>query len=158
MQFVIIGFFTLITLGLYIILGCSSTRMLRWQYDHTLLPNGQRMDYHGKAVDIFWEWLLLVLFTPLTLGLYYYWGPQTVWRRLVLTNVSLDDQQIQVEGSAGEYVVAVFEQLDHDRDRSSRLCSSGLFAVGSPRGQHSLDRNVGATPKAAPSRPGPTSC
>ena len=105
-QFVIIGFFTLITLGLYIILGCSSTRMLRWQYDHTLLPNGQRMDYHGKAVDIFWEWLLLVLFTPLTLGLYYYWGRNRL-RRLVLTNVSLDDQQIQVEGSAGEYVVAV---------------------------------------------------
>lgn len=105
-QFVIIGFFTLITLGLYIILGFSSTRMLRWQYDHTLLPNGQRMDYHGKAVDIFWEWLLLVLFTPLTLGLYYYWGRNRL-RRLVLTNVSLDDQQIQVEGSAGEYVVAV---------------------------------------------------
>ncbi len=105
-QFVIIGFFTLITLGLYIILGFSSTRMLRWQYDHTLLPNGQRMDYHGQAVDIFWEWLLLVLFTPLTLGLYYYWGRNRL-RRLVLTNVSLDDQQIQVEGSAGEYVVAV---------------------------------------------------
>lgn len=105
-QFVIIGFFTLITLGLYIILGFSSTRMLRWQYDHTLLPNGQRMDYRGKSVDIFWEWLLLVLFTPLTLGLYYYWGRNRL-RRLVLTNVSLDDQQIQVEGNAGEYVVAV---------------------------------------------------
>ncbi len=105
-QFVIIGFFTLITLGLYIILGFSSTRMLRWQYDHTLLPNGQRMDYRGRAVDIFWEWLLLVLFTPLTLGLYYYWGRNRL-RRLVLTNVSLDDQQIQVEGKAGEYVVAV---------------------------------------------------
>lgn len=105
-QFVIIGFFTLITLGLYIILGFSSTRMLRWQYDHTLLPNGQRMDYRGRAVDIFWEWLLLVLFTPLTLGLYYYWGRNRL-RRLVLTNVSLDDQQIQVEGKAGEYAVAV---------------------------------------------------
>lgn len=105
-QFVIIGFFTLITLGLYIILGFSSTRMLRWQYDHTLLPNGQRMDYRGKAVDIFWEWLLLVLFTPLTLGLYYYWGRNRL-RRIVLTKVSFDDQQVQVAGSAGENVVAV---------------------------------------------------
>ena len=49
-QFVVIGFFSLITLGLYIILGFSSIRMLRWQYDHTLLPNGQRMDFHGRSV------------------------------------------------------------------------------------------------------------
>ena len=105
-QFVVIGFFTLITLGLYTILGYSSTRMLRWQYDHTLLPNGQRLDFHGKAVDIFWELLLLVIFTPLTLGLYYYWGRNRL-RRLVLTNVSLADQQIQVESSAGDNVVAV---------------------------------------------------
>ncbi len=105
-QFVVIGFFTLITLGLYTILGFSSTRMLRWQYDHTLLPNGQRLDFRGKAVDIFWEWLLLIFFTPLTLGLYYYWGRNRL-RRQVLTNVSLADQQIQVESSAGENVVAV---------------------------------------------------
>jgi len=105
-QFVVIGFFSLITLGLYVILGFSSTRMLRWQYDHTLLPNGQRLDFHGKSVDIFWEWLLLVLFTPLTLGLYYYWGRNRL-RRLVLTNVSLDDQQIQVESTVGENVFAV---------------------------------------------------
>ena len=56
--------------------------------------------------DIFWEWLLLVVFTPLTLGIYYYWGRNRL-RRLVLTNVSLDDQQIQVASSAGDSVVAV---------------------------------------------------
>ncbi len=105
-QFVVIGFFTLITLGLYTILGFSSTRMLRWQYGHTLLPNGQRLDFRGKAVDIFWEWLLLLFFTPITLGLYYYWGRNRL-RRLVLTNVSLDDQKVQVESSAGDNVVAV---------------------------------------------------
>ena len=105
-QFVITGCYTLITLGLYIILGFSATRMLRWQYAHTLLPNGQRMDYQGKTVDIFWEWLLLVLFTPLTLGLYYYWGRNRM-RRLVLTNVSLDDQPIQFGSAAVDDFVAV---------------------------------------------------
>ena len=105
-QFIIIGFYTLITLGLYIILGFSATRMLRWQYAHTLMPNGQRMDYQGKTVDIFWEWLLLVLFTPLTLGIYYYWGRNRL-RRQVLTNVSLDDQQIQFGSTGGDYLLAV---------------------------------------------------
>ena len=105
-QFIIIGFYTLITLGLYIILGFSATRMLRWQYAHTLMPNGQRMDYQGKTVDIFWEWFLLVLLTPFTLGLYYYWGRNRL-RRQVLTNVSLDSQQIQFGGAAGDYLVAV---------------------------------------------------
>ena len=105
-QFVVIGFFTLITLGLYIILGFSATRMLRWQYAHTLMPNGQRMDYEGKTLDIFWEWLLLVLFTPLTLGLYYYWGRNRL-RRQILTHVSLDDQQVQFGSAAGDYFLAV---------------------------------------------------
>ena len=105
-QFITIGFYTLITLGLYIILGFSATRMLRWQYAHTLMPNGQRMDYQGKTVDIFWEWLLLVFFTPLTLGIYYYWGRNRL-RRQVLTNVSLDDQQIQFGSTGGDYLLAV---------------------------------------------------
>ena len=105
-QFVIIGFYTLITLGLYVFLGFSATRMLRWQYAHTLMPNGQRMDYQGNTVDIFWEWLLLVLFTPLTLGIYYYWG-RNRFRRQVLTNVSLDDQQIKFGSTSGDYLLAV---------------------------------------------------
>ena len=117
-QFVVIGFYTLITLGLYLILGFSATRMLRWQYAHTLMPNGQRMDYQGRTVDIFWEWFLLVLFTPLTLGIYYYWGRNRL-RRLVLTNVSLDDQQIQFGSTAGDHFVAVL---------SNWLMT--LFAVG----------------------------
>ena len=105
-QFIVIGFYTLITLGLYIILGFSATRMLRWQYAHTLMPNGQRMDYEGKTVDIFWEWFLLILFTPLTLGIYYYWGRNRL-RRQILTHVSLNDQQVQFGSTAGDYFLAV---------------------------------------------------
>ena len=105
-QFIVIGFYTLITLGLYIILGFSATRMLRWQYAHTLMPNGQRMDYEGRTLDIFWEWFLLILFTPLTLGIYYYWGRNRL-RRQILTHVSLNDQPVQIGSTAGEYFLAV---------------------------------------------------
>ncbi len=105
-QFIVIGFFTLITLGLYVILGFSSTRMLRWQYAHTLTPNGLRMEYEGRSLDVFWEWFLLVLLTPLTLGLYYYWGRNRL-RRQILTHVSLSDQPMQLGSTPGENFVAV---------------------------------------------------
>ncbi len=105
-QFIVIGFFTLITLGLYVILGFSSTRMLRWQYAHTLTPNGLRMEYEGRSLDIFWEWFLLILLTPLTLGLYYYWGHNRL-RRQILTHVSLSDQPMQLGSTPGEYFLAV---------------------------------------------------
>lgn len=105
-QFIVIGFFTLITLGLYVILGFSSTRMLRWQYAHTLTPNGLRMEYEGRSLDIFWEWFLLILLTPLTLGLYYYWGRNRL-RRQILTHVSLSDQPMQLGSTPGEYFLAV---------------------------------------------------
>ena len=105
-QFIVIGFFTLITLGLYVILGFSSTRMLRWQYAHTLTPNGLRMEYEGRSLDIFWEWFLLILLTPLTLGLYYYWGRNRL-RRQILTHVSLSDQPMQLGSTPVEYFLAV---------------------------------------------------
>lgn len=105
-QFIVIGFYTLITLGLYAILGFSATRMLRWQYAHTLTPNGLRLEYGGKTIDIFWEWLLLVIFTPLTLGLYYYWGRNRL-RSQILNHVSLSDQPMQFSTTPGDYFLAV---------------------------------------------------
>ena len=105
-QFIVIGFYTLITLGLYVILGFSATRMLRWQYAHTLTPNGLRLEYEGKTVDIFWEWFLLVIFTPLTLGLYYYWGRNRL-RSQILNHVSLSDQPMQFSTTPGDYFLAV---------------------------------------------------
>ncbi len=105
-QFIVIGFYTLITLGLYVILGFSATRMLRWQYAHTLTPNGLRLEYEGKTIDIFWEWFLLVFFTPLTLGLYYYWGRNRL-RSQILNHVSLSDQPMQFSTTPGDYFLAV---------------------------------------------------
>ncbi len=105
-QFIVIGFYTLITLGLYAILGFSATRMLRWQYAHTLTPNGLRLEYEGKTIDIFWEWFLLVIFTPLTLGLYYYWGRNRL-RSQILNHVSLSDQPMQFSTTPGDYFLAV---------------------------------------------------
>ncbi len=105
-QFIVIGFYTLITLGLYLILGFSATRMLRWQYAHTLTPNGLRLEYEGKTIDIFWEWFLLILLTPLTLGLYYYWGRNRI-RSQILNNVSISDQPVQFTTTAGDYFLAV---------------------------------------------------
>jgi len=105
-QFIVIGFYTLITLGLYAILGFSATRMLRWQYAHTLTPNGLRLEYKGKTIDIFWEWFLLVIFTPLTLGLYYYWGRNRL-RSQILNHVSLSDQPMQFSTTPGDYFLAV---------------------------------------------------
>ena len=105
-QFIVIGFYTLTTLGLYVILGFSATRMLRWQYAHTLTPTGLRMEYEGKTVDIFWEWFLLILLTPLTLGLYYYWGRNRI-RSQILNNVSMSDQPVQFTTTAGDYFLAV---------------------------------------------------
>ncbi|MDE0460886.1 MAG: DUF898 family protein, partial [Caldilineaceae bacterium] len=105
-QFIVIGFYTLITLGLYLILGFSATRMLRWQYAHTLTPNGLRLEYEGKTIDIFWEWFLLVILTPLTLGLYYYWGRNRL-RSQILNHVSLSDQPMQFTTTPGDYFLAV---------------------------------------------------
>ena len=105
-QFIVIGFYTLITLGLYVILGFSATRILRWQYAHTLTPNGLRLEYEGKTIDIFWERFLLVLLTPLTLGLYYYWGRNRI-RSQILNNVSISDQPVQFSTTAGDYFLAV---------------------------------------------------
>jgi len=105
-QFIVIGFFTLITLGLYVILGFAATRMLRWQYAHTLTPNGLRMEYEGNTIDILWEWLLFVVFAPLTVGLYYYWGRNRL-RSKILNNVSLSDQPMQFRTTAGDYFLAV---------------------------------------------------
>lgn len=121
-QFIVIGFYTLITLGLYVILGFSSTRMLRWQYAHTLTPNGLRMEYEGRTVDLFWEWLLLILLTPLTLGLYYYWGRNRL-RRQILTHVSLNDQPMQLGSTPGEYLLAVLSNW------VMTVVAIGLYAV-----------------------------
>ncbi|HRJ42079.1 MAG TPA: DUF898 family protein, partial [Caldilineaceae bacterium] len=61
-EFLIIGALSLITLGLYAILGFAGVRMLRWEYAHTILPTGQRLEYRGTAIDLFFENFVLLFF------------------------------------------------------------------------------------------------
>jgi uncharacterized membrane protein YjgN (DUF898 family) len=103
-EFLIIAALTIVTLGLYGILGFASTRMLRWQYAHTILPTGQRLEYEGNAIDLFFENFLLVLFSILTLGIYYFWGHARV-RRYILTHTHLDGKSFQFTGTGGQYFV-----------------------------------------------------
>jgi uncharacterized membrane protein YjgN (DUF898 family) len=103
-EFLIIAALTIVTLGLYGILGFASTRLLRWQYAHTILPTGQRLEYEGDAIDLFFENFLLVLFSMLTLGIYYFWGYARV-RRYIVTHTYLDGKSLQFEGTGGQYFV-----------------------------------------------------
>jgi uncharacterized membrane protein YjgN (DUF898 family) len=105
-EFLIIAALTIVTLGLYGILGFASTRLLRWQYAHTILPTGQRLEYEGDAIDLFFENFLVVLFSILTLGIYYFWGYTRV-RRYIVTHTYLDGKSLQFEGTGGQYFVIV---------------------------------------------------
>lgn len=103
-EFLIIGALTIITLGLYPILGFASTRLLRWEYAHTILPTGQRLEYRGDAIDLFFEQFLLFFFSVLTLGIYAFWGYVRV-RRYIVSHTYLDGSPLQFEGTGGQYFI-----------------------------------------------------
>jgi hypothetical protein len=103
-QYLIILALSLITLGLYPILGFAATRMLRWQYAHTIMPTGQRLEYRGNPIDLFFEYFLLGLFSALTLGIYAFWGVVQV-RKFVLSRTYLDDKPLAFQGSGLQYLV-----------------------------------------------------
>lgn len=102
-QYLIILALSLITLGLYSILGFAATRMLRWQYAHTIMPTGQRLEYRGNPIDLFFEYFLLGLFSILTLGIYAFWGVVQV-RKFVLSRTYLDDKPLAFQGSGLQYL------------------------------------------------------
>ncbi len=103
-EFLIIGALTIITLGLYPILGFATTRLLRWRYAHTILPTGQRLEYQGDAIDLFFERFLLVFFSILTLGIYAFWGVVRV-RRYIITHTYLDGKPLEFTGTGGQYFI-----------------------------------------------------
>lgn len=103
-EFLIVGALTIVTLGLYAVLGFASARILRWEKSHTVLPSGRRLEYRGAALDLFIEYLLLAIFTPLTLGLYYFWGYARL-RRHIVTNTFVDGLPLEYTGSGGQYFV-----------------------------------------------------
>lgn len=103
-EFLIIGALSLITLGLYWILGFAGVRLLRWETAHTILPTGQRLEYRGGAIDLFFENFILVLFSALTLGIYFFWGYPRL-RRHIITNTVLDGEPLQFTGTGVQYLV-----------------------------------------------------
>jgi hypothetical protein len=103
-EFLVIGLLTIITLGLYPILGFANTRLLRWQYAHTLVPTGQRLEYRGNAIDLFFEYFLVVFFSILTLGIYAFWGAVQI-RRFILSHTYVDGKPLAFEGTGGQYFV-----------------------------------------------------
>jgi uncharacterized membrane protein YjgN (DUF898 family) len=103
-EFLIVGALTIVTLGLYPILGFATTRLLRWEYAHTILPTGQRLEYQGDAIDLFFEQFLLVFFSILTLGIYAFWGTVRM-RRYIVSHTYLDGNPLQFEGTGGQYFI-----------------------------------------------------
>lgn len=103
-EFLIIGALSVITLGLYPILGFATTRILRWQYAHTILPTGQRLEYRGDSIDLFFEQFLTIFFSILTLGIYSFWGYVRV-RRYIISHTYLDGNPLQFEGTGGQYFI-----------------------------------------------------
>ena len=103
-EFLIIGALSLITLGLYAILGFAGVRLLRWETAHTILPTGQRLEYRGGAIDLFFENFMLALLSSLTLGIYFFWGYARL-RRHIITNTALDGEPLQFTGTGVEYLV-----------------------------------------------------
>ncbi|MBI3960981.1 MAG: DUF898 family protein [Chloroflexi bacterium] len=105
-EFLIIGALSLITLGLYAILGFAGVRLLRWETAHTILPTGQRLEYRGGAIDLFFENFVLALFSALTLGIYFFWGYVRL-RKHIITNTALDGEPLEFTGSGVQFLVVV---------------------------------------------------
>lgn len=103
-QFLIIIFLTLITLGFYFILGFAQVRMLKWDTEHTILPDGRRLEYRGTALGIFIEQLILALLSSLTLGIYFFWG-YARFRSHVIGNTYVHGHgtALQFTGTGGQF-------------------------------------------------------
>lgn len=71
---IVISLLSMATLGFYALLGFAQLRMLKWDAEHTILPDGRRLDYRGSALDLFAQYLLIGLLSAFTLGIYYFWG------------------------------------------------------------------------------------
>jgi len=103
-EFLIIGALSLITLGLYALLGFAGVRLLRWETAHTILPTGQRLEYRGSAIDLFFENFVLVFFSSLTLGIYFFWGYARL-RKHIITHTVLDGEPLEFAGTGVQFLV-----------------------------------------------------
>jgi len=94
---------TLVTFGFYAILGFANVRMLKWDAEHTILPNGKRLEYRGTALDLFGQLLLISVLSALTIGIYYFWGYARL-RHHIIGNTSVDRRPLQFSGTGGQYL------------------------------------------------------
>ncbi|MEZ4864549.1 MAG: DUF898 family protein [Caldilineaceae bacterium] len=97
--------FTVITLGLYPLLGFAQVRLLKWECEHTILPDGRRLEYRGSAFNLFGQYLLIGLLSTLTLGIYYFWG-YTQFRRHIIAHTFIQGygNPFQFTGTGGQYL------------------------------------------------------
>jgi uncharacterized membrane protein YjgN (DUF898 family) len=93
---------TLITLGFYALLGFASVRILRWDAQHTILPDGTRLEYRGAPLDLFVQWLIVGILTAITFGIYFFWGYPRI-RNHIISNTFAAGQPLQFTGTGGQY-------------------------------------------------------
>jgi uncharacterized membrane protein YjgN (DUF898 family) len=103
-QFLIIALLSTVTLGLYAILGFAQVSMLQWEASHTILPDGRRLEFRGSALGLFVETLIVVFFSLITLGLYFFWGYVRL-RRYIVSNLypQQSSQPMQFTGAGTEF-------------------------------------------------------
>lgn len=94
---------TIITLGFYALLGFPVVAFLKWDAEHTILPNGKRLEYRGSALGFFGQMLVAMLLTCITFGIYAFWAYPRI-RRHVLSNTYLDGQALEFTGTGGQYL------------------------------------------------------
>ena len=93
---------TLITLGIYGLLCFPIISVLKWDAEHTLLPDGTRLEYRGTALDLFGQVLIVGFLSGLTLGIYSFWGFCRI-RRHILGNSMTHGAPLQFTGTGGQY-------------------------------------------------------
>lgn len=93
---------TLVTVGFYSLLGFYEVRMLKYDTEHTILPDGRRLQFRGQGLDFFGQYLLVGFLTTITFGIYYFWGYVRM-RRFTLERCFVDDRPMGFTGSGGDF-------------------------------------------------------
>jgi len=94
---------TLVTIGFYALLGYYEVRLLKYDVEHTILPDGRRMQFRGQALDFFGQYLVIGILSTLTLGIYAFWGYARM-RRFTLEHCYIDGKQLRFSGTGGQFL------------------------------------------------------
>jgi uncharacterized membrane protein YjgN (DUF898 family) len=94
---------TVITLGFYSFLGFYQARLLRYDANHTLLPDGRRLEFRANGIDFFGQYLLIGLLSAITAGIYSFWGYARM-RRFILEHTFVDEKPLHFDGTGGQFL------------------------------------------------------